>query len=65
VPVDPLEALTDDDLYQTQLVLRVGCGRNRSVLKDKHRTRICFLASLLDLEADKRGRPSPKPPFSL
>jgi len=62
-PPDPLAALSDEALNLTQVSLRLVCGRNKAVLRDKHRTRFCFLAQLLDTEAGKRGLPSPTPPY--
>lgn len=55
--------LTDQELFDTQLTLLLGCGRARAILKGKHRSLICFLTLALKQEADNRGRPSPAPPY--
>jgi hypothetical protein len=60
---NPLQNLDDQDLFDTQLVLNLACGRNKSVTREKHRTHLCYLAGLLHIEADHRGKPSPTPPF--
>jgi hypothetical protein len=63
-PSDPLSLLSDQQLFDTQLSVALACGRAKGSLRDKHRTRFCFLLSVLTVEAQKRGRPSPQPPYS-
>lgn len=60
---NPLALLNDDDLFETAMILRVGCGRNRAILRRKNRTKVCFLASLLDIELEKRAKPIPHVPY--
>lgn len=60
---NPLQPLTDAQLFATQLALALACGRNKAVTKNKHRTHLCFLAQLLHDEAEHRGKSSPQPPF--
>lgn len=62
---DPLANLSDEDLFSSQLALYLACGRARGTLKKKHRTHLCYLGSLLDLEAAARGKPNPPPPWKV
>ena len=61
---NPLDLLTNDQLFSTQIALDLACGRAKSVLRNKHRTHLCFLATVLDVEANNRDQPKPVPPFS-
>jgi hypothetical protein len=61
---NPLDLLSDEVLFNTQLTLALGCGRAKSALKGKHKTNICFLLTVLSVEANNRGKPSPQPPYS-
>lgn len=63
-PVRQLSAISDEDLYNTQRMLALGCGKSKSVLRQERRQYVCFAFGVLKLEADRRGRPSPVPPFS-
>lgn len=60
---DPLQNLSDNDLFNAQIVLELACGRNRAVTKDKHRQHLCYLSELLAIEAAHRGKPVPTPPY--
>ena len=60
---NPLEELSDDELYATALVLHLACGKAKSVLRQKHRTYLCALIGPLQHEAINRGKPSPTPPY--
>jgi hypothetical protein len=60
---DPLSLLNDSDLYDTQLILALACGRAHTILRKQHRDRLCFLFTLLNLEAGNRGTPVPSPPY--
>lgn len=64
VPDNPLSALSDEQLFEAQLTLYLACARTKSVLRTKHRTRICGLAQILNVEALNRGTPNPSPPYS-
>ena len=55
--------LDDQALYETQLAMALACGRSRSTLREKHKTRFCFMQSVLNVEAQNRGKPSPQPPY--
>jgi hypothetical protein len=57
--------LTDDGTFYAALMLHAACGRNRSVLRSKHREHLCYLALLLELERDNRGLPPLSPPYSV
>jgi hypothetical protein len=60
---NPLQLLTDQELYDSQLMLALACGRNKAVTHNKHRTKACALFDVLALEAGNRGRPSPQWPY--
>lgn len=64
VAADPLAMLSDQQLFDTQLSLALACGRSRSALRDKHKAKLCFLFQVLVVEANKRGKQSPRPPYS-
>jgi len=63
VGVPPLATLSDDQLWNAQLILALGCGRAKNTLKGKQREVLCFLANVLKVEADLRGLPSPVAPY--
>jgi hypothetical protein len=60
---NPLVLLSDGQLYDTQLILALACGRAHTILKVKNRDKLCFLFTLLAIEATNRGKPSPQAPF--
>lgn len=60
---NPLTFLADPDLFSTQLALALVCGRAKAALKDKHRKHLCTLIQVLELEATRRHRPTPQPPY--
>lgn len=60
---NPLQNLTDDALFAGQLALSLACGRNRGILRSKHRNHLCYLANILNVEATNRGKPAPVPPY--
>lgn len=61
--LNPLLVLSDDDLFRTQIVLAIACGRGKQILRDKSRKHLCTLVQVLGAEADRRGRPRPTAPF--
>jgi len=63
VAFNPLDALTNDELWNSQLLLLLTCGRSHSPLRQKRRAYLCSLATLLKNEADHRGLPSPSAPY--
>lgn len=64
VAFNPLGLLSDADLWNTQVVLALGCGRSKTSLKGKQKKRFCILFNILTAEANQRGKPSPTSPFS-
>lgn len=62
---NPLENLTNDGTWYAALMLHAACGRNKSVLRGKHREHLCYLANLLDLERENRGLAACLPPYSV
>jgi hypothetical protein len=66
MPVEdnPLQALSDDALWNSQLLVNLICARSKTVFKEKHRTVLCNLLGPLTTEANNRGKSSPEKPFS-
>jgi len=56
-----LDDLTNEQLFNAQLLLQLGCGRAKSSITRKREQYYCFLARVLKVEADLRGLPSPGP----
>jgi hypothetical protein len=63
--VNPLADLTDEELWNAQLMLAVACGRSHSSLRKPRRQYFCLLFGNLVDEANQRGVPSPTPPYSV
>lgn len=61
--MNPLDDLTQAELYNTSLMLRLICGRNKAVLPQKRRKYLCSLAGLLDQQAAAKGWPPCTAPF--
>jgi hypothetical protein len=53
--MNPLDSLTEVELFNTTLMLRLLCGRNKAVLPGRRRKYICSLAGLLDQQAANKG----------
>jgi hypothetical protein len=60
---DPFDGVPTATLYDWSLALHLACGRNRAVLKAKHREKVCSLSSTLDVELVNRGERPLAPPF--
>lgn len=58
-----LADLSDIELWNTQLTLHLNCGRNKATLRGNRRKFLCSLASLVEREFQRRGLPSPQPPY--
>ena len=58
-----LATLTDDQLWNTQLLLQLACGRNHGITRRKRDQYFCFLFRALKVESDLRGLPAPAAPF--
>lgn len=56
---DALADLTDQQLWNTQLLLDLVCTRFKSGTTRQRRQYFCYLARVLKVEADLRGLPSP------
>lgn len=63
--LNPLADLTDVQLWNTDLMLALGCGRNHSSLTRKRRQYYCLLRRNLKVEADLRGLPTPEVPYGV
>jgi hypothetical protein len=62
---NPLDNLGAQSLFDTTLLLQIACGRNKGVLRNKHRKKLCYLASLLQIQAANKGQPTPQRPYKL
>ncbi len=60
---NPLQALTDDQLWNSQLMLVLVCAKSKSTLRKKHRVVLCNLLDPLTIEANNRGVISPAAPY--
>jgi len=63
VSFNPLESLSDVELWNTQLLLHLTCGRGKQPLRNKRRSFLCHLAGLVETEFTHRSLPSPQPPY--
>jgi hypothetical protein len=61
--INPLASLTDAQLWNSQLLLQLACGKAHQALAHKRQQYFCTLFRLLKIEADVRGLPSPAAPF--
>lgn len=53
--MNPLESLTEDELWNTTLMLYLLCGRNKAVLPSRRRKYMCNLAGLLQQQQVNSG----------
>lgn len=60
---NPLSALSDIELFDTQVTLALACSRSKSAERGKHRQRICFLQGLLATESKNRGKAPASAPY--
>jgi len=60
---DPFDEWSDEELYDAHLALALACGRAKSVLRQKHRGRLCALMEITAAESDKRRVPVPHAPY--
>jgi hypothetical protein len=56
---DEVGDLSDEQLFNAQLLLNLACGRAHSAVTRKRQQYFCYLARVLKVEADLRGVPSP------
>jgi len=56
-PDNPLSLLSNAHLFEAQYVLQLGCGRSKSIVRERKRTYICYLQRLLQAEIDRRHLP--------
>ena len=61
----PLASLTDLELWNSQVLLAIACGRNKSSFRRSRRQYFCLLQQNLKAEADQRGLKSPTPPYGV
>jgi hypothetical protein len=62
---NPLDNLGEQSLFDTTLLLQLACGRNKGILKNKHKKKLCYLAGLLQIQAANKGQSTPQPPYHL
>jgi hypothetical protein len=63
--INPLDSLNEVELFNTTLMLRLICGRNKAVLPKKRRKYMCSLAGLLDEQATNKGFAPCLPPYHV
>jgi hypothetical protein len=63
--INPLDSLTEFELYNTTLMLHLLCGRNKAVLPNRRRKYMCNLAGLLEMQAANKGFPPCLPPYHV
>jgi hypothetical protein len=56
---DALTDLSDQQLWNAQVLASLACGRAHSSLTRRREQYFCFLERVLKVEADLRGLPSP------
>lgn len=54
-----LSGLTDEQLWNAQLLLILACNRAKSSITRKREQYFCYLGRVLKVEADLRGVPQP------
>lgn len=54
-----LSGLTDEQLWNAQLLLALACTRGHSAITRKREEYFCYLGRVLKVEADLRGVPQP------
>jgi hypothetical protein len=62
---NPLANLGSVDLFNLGLVLNLGCGRNKWVLKGPQKKLLCYASELLALESARRTEPYATAPFHV
>src|SRR5215471_17827933 len=60
---NPLSVLSDNQLWNIQLLNALQCGRSKSPLRAKRRAELCSFGLVLQQEATNRGKASPTPPY--
>jgi len=63
--MNPLDSLTEAELFNTTLMLYLLCGRNKAVLPNKRRKYLCSLAGLLAQQAENKGFAPCLPPYHV
>lgn len=61
----PLDVLSNDELWNNQLLLAIQCGGGAYSFRRRNVRAVCALANALQLEAARRGVPSPQKPYSI
>jgi hypothetical protein len=54
-----LSALTDEQLWNGQILLALACNRGHSSITRKREQYFCYMGRVLKVEADLRGLASP------
>jgi hypothetical protein len=58
-PGDSLTDLTDDQLWNFQILADLACTRSKSSITRQREKFFCFTGRVLKVEADQRSLPSP------
>jgi hypothetical protein len=64
VALDPFADLTEDELWDNQLLIQMICNRSKSPLAQKRRSILCNLGFRLSEYAGDKGFDIPAAPFS-
>lgn len=62
---NPLDAISDLDLWNSHLLLKIVCNRGKVRESKKHLKSICGLGNALQIEADNRGVQAPTAPYNI
>jgi hypothetical protein len=62
---NPLSTLSDDVLWNAQILLQIACLRKLLSVPRKRNGNLCLLGTALQLEAANRGVFAPQAPFSV
>lgn len=58
-----LATLTPDDLWNSEIILALGCGRAKGTFRKQRRQVYCLIGQQIQLEIDLRGLPHPPKPY--
>jgi hypothetical protein len=60
---DPFDSWATADIQAAHLALELACGRAKSVLRQKHRGKLCALAQITEAQLNKRNASVPQAPY--
>jgi len=65
VPTDPFASLSDDELWNGQVLLALACSRSKSIFKKNRKQMYCLGFNVYELEHANRGLTPPAAPFHV